>query len=305
MAVPCSSRSAPPHAPSTDDREPTLQPSADQLAAWSDVAAGHLRAVAAEVAGPRFGAGGVHAWRTSTQVHTEADELAGAALSGLFSASFPGHGLVIEDRETVAAESDYTWSIDPVDGSANHLRGIPYCSLSAGLARGEQPMLGVVHELLRGRTAQAHRGGGAWCDGERLAVSATAELSDAMAIIHVARRGPLMGRPGALERLLWSVRKIRCMGSIALDLMLVATGEADLLVAGRGRPQRELDILGGLVLVEEAGGVALTADGEPFGKGSRTLVAGPERLARAFCERMADLDLEGWSGKQARRPAGT
>lgn len=286
-------------------REPALEPSAQQLAAWSDVAAGHLRDVAAEVVWPAFGAGGDHAWRTATQVHTETDAVAGEALAALFSRSFPGHGLVIEDREPLAGDGVHEWQLDPVDGSANHLRGIPYCALSAGLAVAGEPLVGVVHDLLRARTCQAHRGGGAWAEGERLAVSQVERLEDAMAIVHVARRGPLMGRPGALERLLWSVRKIRCMGSIAMDLALVAAGEADLLVAGRGRPQRELDILGGLVLVREAGGVALTAEGRPFDADSRTLVAGPEPLVAAFCERMADLDLEGWSGDQVQRPAGT
>ena len=280
--------------------------STDQLASYAATAARHLEQVAAEIVLPTLGRDDGHHWASPTQVHTEADERAGAALAELFTASFPGHGLIIEDRDDAPGTGELTWFVDPIDGSANHLRGIPYVSLTAGLLRGEEPLLGVVHDLLRQSTLTAWTGAGATRsrDGrtEPLAVSSVDQLSDAMAVVHLARRGPIMGRDGALTRLLWSIRKIRCMGSIALDLALLAAGEVDIMVVGRGRPQRTLDILGGLVLVREAGGVALCADGQPFHLGSRTLVAGPEALCRQFCELMAEYDLEAWTSDMTRPP---
>jgi fructose-1,6-bisphosphatase/inositol monophosphatase family enzyme len=283
----------------------------DQLAAWEVTAAGHLSRVAREIVRPSCGANGEgdHRWISPTQVHTAADDEAGAALHELFTGSFPGHGLVIEDRPAVVGDGEWQWFLDPIDGSANHLRGIPYVSLSAGLCRGGQPVLGVVHDLHGDRTLAAHAGGGAHCrsaDGRRarLRVAGTSALSDAMLIAHLSRRGPLIGLPDALPRLLWNVRKIRCMGSIALDLALLAGGEADLLVVGRGTPQRMLDIVGGLVLLQEAGGAVMTARGDPVSAATRTLVAGPPALCRAFVELMADVDLEGWEQARARPPSG-
>src|SRR4030095_15775601 len=93
-------------------------------------------------------------------------------------------------------------------------------------------------------------------------------------IAHLARRGPLVCLPGALPHMLWHVRKIRCMGSIALDLGLLAAGEADLLVVGRGSPQRMLDIVGGLVVLQEAGGAVMTAGGGPVTTETGTPLAG-------------------------------
>jgi myo-inositol-1(or 4)-monophosphatase len=281
----------------------------DQLAAWERTAAGHLRRVAHEVVRPAFGAAGdgSHHWSSPTQVHTAADDAAGAALHALFAASFPGHGLVIEDRPAVAGDGEWEWFVDPIDGSANHLRGIPYVSLTAGLCRGGRPVLGVVHDLLGDRTFTAHRGGAARCRKaggavRSLSVARTGTLDDAILIAHLSRRGPLVGLPGVLPRLLWRVRKIRCMGSIALDLALLAGGEADLLVVGRGGPQRLLDIVGGLVVLEEAGGAVMTARGESVSATTRTLVAGPPALCRAFVELMSDVDLEGWDRSLARPP---
>jgi myo-inositol-1(or 4)-monophosphatase len=282
------------------------------LAAWEATASAHLRSVARDLVLPSFGGPlGEHRWVSHTQVHTAADAVAGQALHDLFAHSFPGHALVIEDRPAVAGDGVHEWFIDPIDGSANHLRGIPYVSLTAGLVRDGVPVVGVVHDLLRDVTLSAHRGGGAWMEtggrGERrpLVVSAMARLDDAMLIAHLSRRGPLLCLPGALQHLLWHVRKIRCMGSIALDLALLAAGEADLLVVGRGSPQRMLDILGGLVVLEEAGGLVCTAAGGPVSAQTRTLVAGVPRIVRQFSELMRDYDLEGWRGEQAVRPPRT
>ncbi|HTE05835.1 MAG TPA: inositol monophosphatase family protein [Planctomycetota bacterium] len=278
------------------------------LAALQAVAAAHLRHVAHELVLPSFGGPlGEHSWVSHTQVHTAADVTAGQALHDLFAASFPGHGLVIEDRPTVAGDGVHEWFIDPIDGSANHLRGIPYVSLTAGLLRDGVPVVGVVHDLLRDTTLAAHRGGGAWLTDargrrSRLSVSAMSRLDDAMLIAHLSRRGPLLCVPGALQHVLWNVRKIRCMGSIALDLALLAAGEADLLVVGRGSPQRMLDILGGLVVLEEAGGKVCTAAGEPVSASTRMLVAGVPALVDKFVALMRDHDLEGWRGEQAVRP---
>jgi myo-inositol-1(or 4)-monophosphatase len=285
-------------------------PETGDLAAWEATAAAHLRRVAHEVVRPSFGPDedASHRWVSHTQVHTAADSAAGEALHALFTESFPGHGLVIEDRPGVAGQGEWEWFIDPIDGSANHLRGIPYVSLTAGLRRRGRPVLGVVHDLRGDRTHSARRGSGArcrWPDGRvtPLAVSTTDTLGDAMLIAHLSRRGPLIGLPGVLPRLIWHVRKLRCMGSIALDLALLAGGEADLLVVGRGSPQRMLDIVGGLVVLEEAGGAVMTARGDPVNDRTRTLIAGPPVLCRAFVELMADVDLEGWDREQAEPPA--
>jgi myo-inositol-1(or 4)-monophosphatase len=285
-------------------------PAADpELARLEALAADHLRQVARDLVLPSFGGPlGEHRWVSHTQVHTEADVRAGGALHDLFVASFPGHGLVIEDRPTMQGDGVHEWLIDPIDGSANHLRGIPYVSLTAGLMRDGVPVVGVVHDLLRGLTLSAHRGGGARIRDTHgivrpLAVSAMPSLADAMLIAHLSRRGPLVNLPGALQHMLWHVRKIRCMGSIALDLALLAAGEADLLVVGRGSPQRMLDIAGGLVVLEEAGGAVSTAAGTPVSASTRTLVAGTPRLVQEFLALMRGYDLEGFRTEHARPPA--
>jgi myo-inositol-1(or 4)-monophosphatase len=278
---------------------------ATDLAHFEQLAARHVAEVARELVRPSFGGPlSDHQWNSHTQVHTEDDVRAGAALAERFAAAFPGHGLIIEDREPVPGDGIHTWLIDPIDGSANHLRGIPYVSVTAGLVIAGEPVVGVVHDLMRDVTLSAHLGGGARvCDADGhtgpVSVSGTTQLIDAMLIAHLARKGPLIGVPDVLQHVLMSVRKIRCMGSIALDLALLAAGEADLLVVGRGCPQRMLDITGGMVVLREAGGVIVTADGLPVDESTRTLVAGPPALCERFVELVDGYALEAWTADQA------
>ncbi|MGQ0552932.1 MAG: inositol monophosphatase family protein [Planctomycetota bacterium] len=286
---------------------PLLPPDHTSLYDIEEQAVAIVQRVARQLVLPSFGGLGAHHWVSHTQVHTAADEIAGSALHEAFSAAFPEHGLVIEDRPTIAGSGRWEWFIDPIDGSANHLRGIPYVSVSAGLCCDGEPVVGVVHDLLRDQTLSACRGGGARLrlasgDTRPARVARTSGLRNAMIIAHLSRRGPLVNIPGALHRILWQTRKIRCMGSIALDLALLAAGEADLLIVGRGGPQRMLDIQGGLVVLAEAGGVVMTAAGGPISAQTRTLLAGPPDLCRLFVEQMSAYDLEGWRQEQAQAP---
>ena len=280
-----------------------------ELEAIERLAAEHLRRVAREIVLPSFGGTrSEHTWLSHTQVHTVDDERAGAALSELFAQSFPGYGRVVEDRETVSGDGLNEWFIDPIDGSANHMRGIPYVSITAGLVRDGVPVVGVVHDLMRNVTLSASRGNGARSldeDGQvqPVHVADTKRLEDTMLIAHLSRRGPLVCIPDVLQHVLFNIRKIRCMGSIALDLALLAAGEADLLVVGRGTPQRMLDIVGGLVVVQEAGGEVMTTQGEPVTEQTRTLVAGPPGLCRDFVALMRRFDLEGWRAETAMPPS--
>lgn len=283
--------------------------SPQELLAFETEAVRHVRDVAHELVAPSLGrADDEHRWATETQVHTTHDAVAGEAFAQRFSASFPDHGLIVEDRESIGADRRAVWHVDPIDGSANHLRGIPYVAVTVGLLVDGVATVGVVHDVVRDITLSATSGQGA------RRIDATGEASpmprldddvalrDAMLIAHLSKRGPLLGREGALQALLWEVRKIRCMGSIALDLALLAAGEADLLVVGRGTHQRMLDIVGGLVVLEESGGRVCTTSGGPIASHTRTLVAGRPGLCDELVAVMDRFDLEAWTASDAVDP---
>ena len=90
----------------------------------------------------------------------------------------------------------------------------------------------------------------------------------------------------------------------AVRLKSNQTVEAWLAARPKKERGRMLDILGGMVVLREAGGAILTADGQPVTEQTRTLIAGSPDLCRQFVELMIDYDLEGWTADQAHPPVG-
>jgi myo-inositol-1(or 4)-monophosphatase len=162
--------------------------------------------------------------------------------------------------------------VDPVDGSLNAKRGLPFWSVSIAVAEGatmDSVRFGYVSEPAAGREWWAERGGGAFRDGERLELRAGGEL-ELLAIETARPRLLAEAMPGivALE-----ARRIRALGSVAISLCLVAGGMADAMASLR--PIRSVDAAAGQLLVLEAGGaVAFPEAGEaaPLGLAMRSRV---------------------------------
>jgi myo-inositol-1(or 4)-monophosphatase len=172
-----------------------------------------------------------------------------------------GIGFVGEERDD-AHPSRLTWVVDPLDGTANFLRGYPSFAVSIALVDDGEPLVGVVHAPLLSSTFVAVREGGAWLGADRLRVAAR-RPSAAMCAIGIPREPDERARFGkALARLLPRVDDIRRVSPISLELAYVARGVLD------GSMERELgpwDIAAGALLVREAGGVVSDWSGDPRG----------------------------------------
>ncbi len=142
--------------------------------------------------------------------------------------------------------------IDPVDGSLNAKRGLPFASLSIAVASGRtlaDVELGYVTTLdAAAREWRAERGGGAFADGERLAALDPGPLE--VLALEVARPPAVAEFAPALREL--EPRRIRALGSVASTLCLVAEGKVDAMVSLR--PVRSVDAAAGALIVREAGG---------------------------------------------------
>jgi myo-inositol-1(or 4)-monophosphatase len=130
--------------------------------------------------------------------------------------------------------------IDPIDGSTNASRGIPWFATSLCLVDADGPAVALVVNQASGVRFSAERGGGAWCGERRLRPSGCIELSDSIVAVS-AVPPPDVG---------WA--QFRALGACALDLCAVADGVVDGFV-DFGRDQHGLwDYLGGLLICREA-----------------------------------------------------
>jgi myo-inositol-1(or 4)-monophosphatase len=184
-------------------------------------------------------------------------------VSGLREA-FPTHAMLAEEgvlSEAGRADRDsrYVWVVDPIDGTTNFVHGHPSWSISIGLFRDGEPWLGVVHApALGGIDGGSFYYGatdlGAWCNGRRLQVSRTEDLTQAVVCTGFSYRRNEPGVNTNLEnfgRLLMEVRGIRRDGSAALDLCMVASGVCDAYWELYLQPY---DVGAGIALVRAAGG---------------------------------------------------
>jgi len=165
-----------------------------------------------------------------------------------------GLGVLSEESGRHHADRPITVVVDPVDGSTNADRGIPWFATSLCAVDGDGPLAAVVADQANGVRFEATRGGGARLDGVPIAPSGCERLGDAIV--------GLSGYPAT--HLGW--RQFRALGAAALDLCAVAAGTLDAYIDCSDDAHGPWDYLGGVLICREAG--ASVAD-----LGGRDLVA--------------------------------
>ncbi len=107
---------------------------------------------------------------------TWADVTAQAAIFEVIGATFPEHRILGEEGDGGGTDPDYTWIVDPLDGTSNYASGIPFACTSVAVRDRDGVVAGAIMEPFRAELFTAVRGGGAWLDGRRLAVRPAADL---------------------------------------------------------------------------------------------------------------------------------
>ena len=214
-----------------------------------------------------------------TAVDHEAQRLIGEVVL----AELPGSRLVGEEgtREdgTGPTGATVTWVVDPLDGTTNYLHDYPMYAVSIAAVVDGAPVAAAVVDVVRGLTYRATAGGGAWCGGRRLHVSALTDPSLALLGTGFPFKAPANRRLdeylGQFRRLLPQSAGIRRCGSAALDLAHVAEGRLD------GFWEIGLaawDVAAGILLVREAGGLVTDFAGRPAPVAPGDFVAGNPAL---------------------------
>ncbi|MBK9961078.1 MAG: inositol monophosphatase [Saprospiraceae bacterium] len=173
---------------------------------------------------------------------------------------FPSAAFLTEEGTTEQLSGkEYTWVIDPLDGTTNFLQHIPVFCVSIALVRNGQPILGAIYDPMQNECFYGWKGGGAWMNGKRIQVSSTPLLSDAVVAtgFPYARKN-IDSLIVLLKLVLEEARGLRRLGSAALDLAYTACGRFDGYYEAMINPW---DVAAGILLVEEAGGVVTDMDG--------------------------------------------
>ncbi len=192
--------------------------------------------------------------------------------------TYPDHAILAEESEAADKPSEYTWIIDPLDGTLNFLQGIPHFAVSIAVQKGNHLEHGVIVDPIRREEFVASRGHGAQLNGKRIRVSQRAKLQDCVlgTGIPPSSIDRLDHYMDTLKALTGTCRGIRRAGSAALDLAYVAAGRTD---GFWEMGLSQWDIAAGIVLVREAGGFIGDWDGgEGYWQSGDIVAANPKAM---------------------------
>ncbi|ADB62681.1 inositol monophosphatase (plasmid) [Haloterrigena turkmenica DSM 5511] len=191
-----------------------------------------------------------------SDIVTEADHQADRVITTVIRNEFPDHAIFSEEsvRQT-NADGDYTWVVDPLDGTGNFAHGNPNYSISIGLLEDGVPVMGVVYIPETDELFSAIAGGDVRKDSEPIVTTDRDSLDESMLISGYDPDGTF------LTHFYQESRGVRRLGSAALNLCYLASGSAD---AVWERDTYPWDIAAGLVIARAAGAEFTDETGEPF-----------------------------------------
>jgi myo-inositol-1(or 4)-monophosphatase len=205
-----------------------------------------------------------------TQADTKSEKLIREELSR----ARPTYGFMGEESAATKPQTEYTWIVDPLDGTTNFMHGIPHWAVSIALMKEDQVIAGVIYEPIRDEMFWCEKGTGVYQNANRLRVSNRNKLNECLLATGVPFKGMEKGPfIDDLNKVMMQISGIRRMGAASLDLAYVAAGRYD------GYWERGLkpwDVAAGCLMVTEAGGRV-----SPFNKGENPNL-GADLLASNF-----------------------
>lgn len=195
-------------------------------------------------------------------VVTEADLVMQARLISHLKEAYPtiallGEEMSSEQQQSLLTSGSPLWCLDPIDGTSNFAAGVPYFCVSLALIENGVITLGLIYDPIREECFTAQLGQGAYLNGKQLCSQDTdLQLKDTIAMIDFKRLTPELATRLVLHRPYGSQRSL---GSIALELCWIAAGRGHIYLHGQ---QQLWDDAAAQLILSEAGGLALTLEGE-------------------------------------------
>lgn len=219
---------------------------------------------------------------------TEADRTSEKLIVRSLQAAFPSHSIVAEEGGGgIKGGSEYTWYVDPLDGTTNFAHGFPVFNVTLALERAGELIAGVVFDPTRNEMFTAELGSGAWLNGNRIRVSGAKRLEDTL----VATGFPSRKRHQNINvhfyyQLAMLTHGVRRAGSAAIDLAYVASGRLDAFWEFGLNPW---DMAAGILLVQEAGGACSDMKGDKVSLRGRHLLTDNGSIHEALVDLFGEI----------------
>jgi len=202
---------------------------------------------------------------------SDADRMTEELVRRAISARYPDDGIVGEEYAPVTGTTGFDWVIDPIDGTANFVRGIPHWCCVIACTRGGLPVAGAIYDPSTGEMFRAAKGAGAFVGDRPMRASAATLLSEGSIAVGASGRSDREEAAALVREVLLPGGMFFRSASGALMLAYVAAGR---LLGYVEEHMNAWDCFAGLLMLEEAGGMYRPLAPSALTEGTRVIAGG-------------------------------
>lgn len=200
-----------------------------------------------------------------------------------FLKALPGSGYIAEEAKNQNI-AEFTWVIDPIDGTKNFVRGMPYFCINVALMHKSEIIAAVTYQPITDEWFWTQKGMGAFLNGQKLDLQQRWKQTGVLVVVSDAmlRNQQLLNGIKQLFKTIQKDVRFRVHGAAALDLAYAASGMIDVAIF---QNLHWWDVATGVLLVPEAGGWISQHDGAKLDQDFKSIIAGDVQL----CEMIINL----------------
>lgn len=189
---------------------------------------------------------------------TKADIESEQKIIQILTKNFQSHNIIAEESGMVKKGSEYTWAIDPIDGTIPFVDGIPTFGVSIGILKDNQPIVGVIYMVATEELYWAQKGKGAFLNGKRIKVRQESNLEQSTIGLELGHAERVARLDNLWRPIVGQVRYVYLYGASVAILCYIARGWVDAYI----QQANIWDLAAGVVLIKEAGGKVTDISGK-------------------------------------------
>lgn len=225
-------------------------------------------------------------YKADRSIVTEADRESEKVIKTQLETEFPDYSFLGEESGLDEKASDYTWVVDPLDGTTNYTIRDPFFNVSIGLTYKTEPILGVVYYPIEDELFQAEKNKGAFLNNKRIKVSNKDKVENSVVTFCHNRNEASIRRMGEIFVAVKLVtNRFRQIGAGGLELSYVACGRTESFMMPDAN---SWDVVAGAIIVKEAGGKVTDFQGKPYTMESLDVLASNGRVHEELLKILRD-----------------
>lgn len=200
---------------------------------------------------------------------------------------YPLHSIIAEESGMTHRDSEYTWVIDPIDGTMNFIHGNSPYRVAIGLLHKDEPILTALYGPTNNRLAVAVKGQGATINDKKIEVTSHGNLLESLVMTHLSsKKLPRLRTIVALENIFNNAMQIRVLGSGLAAMEYISSGKFDVFF---NVETKIWDILPAVCLIEEAGGKVTDIEGNKITMESKSVLVTNGKVHEKMVELLKNI----------------